>query len=119
MNDWISVRERLPKDDSPVMVGDASTNDSTTGCYYNEGVIAWAWDDRDAVKQITHWMPIPDLPKPEPELPFRVTESDLYHDRYWVTHRTAGIITHCPKRERAQHVCDRLNLLWQLEKDCQ
>lgn len=65
MSDWISVEKRLPKTHERVLVyaplgvhgGDEIDIDYTI----NDG----SWMDSGCFSTITHWMPLPELPKNE------------------------------------------------------
>lgn len=61
-NEWISVDDRLPKNDNRVLV------------YMHENQLSYARMDTDRVvkgewvrwgKSVTHWMPLPEPPKGE------------------------------------------------------
>lgn len=63
MNEWISVKERLPEEGEDVLA------------YLGEGIfgICWLlkdgyWETRDSFlypDDVTHWMPLPEPPKEE------------------------------------------------------
>lgn len=57
--EWISVRERFPDEDYPVLVY-GLTDCDIARFYPTEGWYSEAWGD---VKGITHWMQLPDPPK--------------------------------------------------------
>lgn len=59
MSKWISVDERLPKDDSVVLVLD--NNEYIIG-WYKDGSFG-EWNGVYELRQVTHWMPLPDPPK--------------------------------------------------------
>ena len=81
MNNWISVKDRLPEDDLPkdtnrvsikVLVYSANGNKYSVRTLSRQRWIMnykplkyhdWEWS-RDA-KNITHWMPLPEPPKGE------------------------------------------------------
>lgn len=54
---WIPVSERLPEDDSPVLVA-RKNGDVDTDMYIN----AW-WKVGPVERNITHWMPLLEPPK--------------------------------------------------------
>lgn len=72
--EWISVKDKLPKDDTKVLVceskfGMLERSDVFFGYYYGD---KWHWEnpqseiveyksDQD-MWTITHWMPLPNLP---------------------------------------------------------
>ena len=64
VQEWIPVMERLPKDDSPVLVYKSRHSEAygnmETAYYYNQrrwiGCIG---------ENVTHWMPLPEPPKME------------------------------------------------------
>ena len=66
---WISVEDRLPEPEKDVIILDKSkrididclSNDGEGGYFWwKSGYTIWCDDD-----EITHWMPIPELPKEE------------------------------------------------------
>lgn len=65
---WISVKERLPKDDDNVLVFLAPT-DILIGSYFFRPMMrsfTWTMHDSDLdeyIEDITHWMPLPEPPK--------------------------------------------------------
>lgn len=71
---WISVKDRLPKTETPVLV----TYIATDGEIHSDGVAAllfgpyWYWwegsvedTDQEVLVEITHWQPLPEPPKGE------------------------------------------------------
>ncbi len=71
---WISVKDRLPKTETPVLV----TSIATDGEIHSDGVAAllfgpyWYWwegsvedTDQEVLVEITHWQPLPEPPKGE------------------------------------------------------
>lgn len=71
MDEWISVSDRLPEDDEPVLIyyGFPGYNMIIGLAWYNandpDGVYTWCWewDDEPITEQtVTHWMPLPDAP---------------------------------------------------------
>lgn len=60
MPEWVSVKERLPENGGVYLC--CLNNEFRTICYfYGE-----QWDDSenaDATNLVTHWMPLPDLPR--------------------------------------------------------
>lgn len=80
MIEWISVKDKLPDDDEPVLVTyvgyvDNLPHNDAIAVYAHEMTDnyagAWYWQDSDGVDDnpvsvsITHWMPIPPLPEVE------------------------------------------------------
>lgn len=59
MNEWISVKDRLPKSFKHVLVYDAFEENITLGLYGNG---EWLFS-----KHITHWMPLPEPPEMKTE----------------------------------------------------
>ena len=73
MTEWISVTERLPGYDVPVLVtylgyvdkkpySDAVAKWSLETSRYSEGWV-WTLDEGEVEVKITHWMPLPEPPK--------------------------------------------------------
>ena len=67
---WISVEERLPNDDSVVIVaihdvsGDTPFDFASFGwCLNGVGDDYWWIVDNDICPYVTHWMPLPEPPK--------------------------------------------------------
>lgn len=65
LNDWISVKDRLPEDDKDVLVYNSRSKEIIMASYnsnYEE------WDnlyDYLPVNEITYWQPLPELPEVE------------------------------------------------------
>lgn len=69
---WIDCTERLPKDDTMVIVAIAPTQHNKVGktlvttSYFGDGLQFWDMDlKRPAENQfwrVTHWMPFPEFP---------------------------------------------------------
>ena len=75
MNEWISVKDRLPEYDIPVLVtyiglGDKKPYSDAVAMWslelngYNGGWV-WTLDESEVEVKITHWMPLPKPPKEE------------------------------------------------------
>ena len=56
---WIPVTDRLPQDDEDVLVWVNGTHRDMA--YRDEGV--WYDEEHNHLKNITHWMPLPEPPK--------------------------------------------------------
>lgn len=117
MDDWISVKDRLPEDARAVLVCDAEEGRSCKGQWFTAGCAEWSWND-ERVKNITHWLPIPDLPKAEPRLPFHYGYSETF-ERWRVYHRATGCVCGFSSESEAQKVCDRLNKIQRTEPEDQ
>jgi len=67
MIEWVSVKERLPKDESAVLVTDGTAVD-VTFCqltYCGDDPNEKSWFIRVSMQgfvEVTHWMPLPALP---------------------------------------------------------
>lgn len=60
MNNWVSVKDRLPGDDSYYLT---FTTEHTCAVYRYDGDGEWVTDyDDTANHDITHWMPLPEPP---------------------------------------------------------
>ena len=64
---WISVKERLPEEGLPLVV--INKSEIRYYCYYNASIEKFVTLDPNGelwnVCEVTHWMPIPKLPKGE------------------------------------------------------
>lgn len=61
---WISVEDRLPERDYYVLVHIADGSDGHQGCYRSSVVDCWRGEFWcRCTGTITHWMPLPELPK--------------------------------------------------------
>ena len=61
---WISVEDRLPEDELPVLV--ANNESGAIRLFWRADVVWWAGGDqlpKYISKDITHWMPLPDSPE--------------------------------------------------------
>ena len=70
--EWINVKDRLPKDEVPVLVAYIGINDRKL---YADGMAnirygGWCWyedyygdNDEKVAVTITHWMPLPEPPE--------------------------------------------------------
>ena len=65
VQEWIPVTDRLPKDDSPVLVYKSRHSEA-----YGNMETAYYWNQRTwegcIGENVTHWMPLPQPPKEEP-----------------------------------------------------
>jgi len=59
LNNWISVKDRLPEDASDVLI--VWADGVSEACYFDE---TWCRDGRRLL-WVTHWMPLPAAPKEE------------------------------------------------------
>ena len=64
VQEWISVKDGLPKDDSPVLVYKSRHSEA-----YGNMETAYYWNQRRWMgcigETVTHWMPLPQPPKGE------------------------------------------------------
>lgn len=71
MMGWISVKDRLPPDCESVMIWSKGMTPITAWLAYDKGEVPRYyqindWDESDQIlslKDITHWMPLPEPPK--------------------------------------------------------
>lgn len=67
MSEWISVEDRLPKDDENVLFINSNLGGVPQTAWYEEGVGFFPYAVSVAanlVAVVTHWMPLPEKPKP-------------------------------------------------------
>ena len=62
MNEWISVRDRLPEDQVEVLVATRSKNGVRN---IDKGYLAIDHFIHRGRAEVTHWMPLPEPPKEE------------------------------------------------------
>ena len=67
MSEWISVDDRLPKDNELVVI---FTRNKELGAYVwpKAALGLWdnlfgGWENKRTIKKITYWMPLPEPPK--------------------------------------------------------
>lgn len=66
MSEWISVNDRLPENRVPVLTcGRYGIKVLYHTYYFLMGLWGWADDPWIFENEVTHWMPIPELPKEE------------------------------------------------------
>lgn len=69
---WISVSEKLPECGRKVLVTDVRDGFVSTSELFARGKVDW-WECEDTMRlqvgEITHWMPIPEVPKEDEECP--------------------------------------------------
>lgn len=58
--EWISVKDRLPDADDVVLAVAANTGDMGIAQHCGNGIFL---DYGDVWEEVTHWMPLPELPK--------------------------------------------------------
>ena len=63
MNEWISVKDRLPEPLQDVLIVYAPTNEARNDFRME----CWNWPENPVheTQFVTHWMPLPELPKEE------------------------------------------------------
>ena len=65
-NEWVSVEEKLPEDNTQVLMWSARWKIAEAGSYYNQHF--WVYreiGDGYIADNITHWMPLPSPPDKE------------------------------------------------------
>lgn len=116
MTDWISVRDRLPEAHAHVLAcrkpNFQGRNSWAEVLYFDGQYFRTSESDTSTV---THWLPIPDLPKAEPRLPFSYKCEGTWGP-WAVFHVTRGRICHFSERMQAETACDTLNKMWQIEQ---
>jgi hypothetical protein len=65
MNEWISVKDRLPENSGLVNI----VKKGVVSAGFCEG--GWWWDINGRSGEVTHWQPLPEPPKPEGPFGFR------------------------------------------------
>lgn len=66
MNEWVSVKDRLPVIDVPVLCMKKSKNyfiGSYIGANYTNGYAAFKHAEKDMTIGVSHWMPLPEPPE--------------------------------------------------------
>ena len=64
--EWISVDDRLPEIGRSVIVYNAPAKCAAEAMYKGEGrFLQFRWSARLQEHEVTHWMPLPELPKGE------------------------------------------------------
>lgn len=70
MQEWISVKDRVPEIDKDVLVFDSNTKQCSVRYRLNEFYPdcdeennKYAWNDQGIINSVTHWMPLPEPPK--------------------------------------------------------
>ncbi len=64
MNEWVSVKDRLPSSTDDVLVIDDSGRMSVSCYFLSHDMYVWECrDDQIRLGEVTHWMPLPDHPK--------------------------------------------------------
>lgn len=64
MSEWISVNDRLPEDISTCLA--LNYNHHVLGFYWKgKGWFETSIADKNKLTGVTHWMPLPELPKEE------------------------------------------------------
>jgi hypothetical protein len=65
MSEWISVKDRLPLLGREVRIRLDDTSELQDAIWQSDG--DWWWGERFfAFERVTHWMPLPDPPQPQP-----------------------------------------------------
>lgn len=64
MNEWISIRERVPAEWRPVLavIGLPIYHMVEVAVYVGSGKWKTTWN-HDLLEEVTYWMPLPDLPE--------------------------------------------------------
>ncbi|WP_368043047.1 DUF551 domain-containing protein [uncultured Gemmiger sp.] len=63
MSDWISVKDRLPKQQTEVL---AFRRGIMYLAWYDNEIGRWASDEWGILDAVTHWMPLPEPPEVTP-----------------------------------------------------
>ena len=65
VQEWVSVKDRLPEDICPVLVALEGLNIAFHGFYQDEKWWKVGAGTRPFTQKVTHWMPLPQPPKGE------------------------------------------------------
>lgn len=126
MTDWISVRERLPEEKKVVPVYHTEYGLCIGSCGWGKSKV-WhiqpfkeeSWK-APMSQRVTHWLPLPDLPEPEPLPVFCIGECAGFYPRHYVYHRDLGKeVATFPDKHKATITCDTLNKIWPQELGAQ
>jgi hypothetical protein len=63
MNEWISVKDSLPKEDEYVIAYDGQEVEKAFIMRYDNNNPIWTYYDWMEWDHVTHWMPLPKPPK--------------------------------------------------------
>jgi hypothetical protein len=63
VQEWISVKDRLPKNICPVLVALEGISTAFNGWYHDGKWWTAGADTRPFIQKVTHWMPLPQPPK--------------------------------------------------------
>lgn len=66
VNDWVSVKDALPRKETDVLVWLESLNGIAVAQYDGDGEWLEA-DECNITRRVTHWMPLPDAPEEDEE----------------------------------------------------
>ena len=62
MPEWISVKDKLPDDDTIVLVYAPQSGEPARPGYHHGD--EWRWETSDCIEyDVTHWMPMPEPPE--------------------------------------------------------
>lgn len=112
MNKWISVKDRLPEEEVPVLVTYLSYNTgepiTNSIAIFSEGEWYWYTDpDNDYIEQgpviveITHWMPLPEPADDTTEepCPTETNVNELNHGKWHIMPEDPYDESNCPTDE--------------------
>lgn len=73
MNEWISIKDKLPQENEKVLAYIDDIKEMEVCRYTCKTFIAYImWE----CKSVTHWMPLPEVPKGQTELNSKYTRTD-------------------------------------------
>lgn len=117
MNEWISVEDKTPTNDDPVLASWVHCK-RVIVAYWCGNKWRPCWDTSLSLidRPPTHWQPLPDLPVLEDSGPFYVDQKDeeSINDYSQVLYKDGGFVCITETSEEGRGICERLNAFWKM-----